>query len=636
MSLSASARAVLDRNAANLQLVTAGALRPSVEPDIAAWAEGNFRLTSEDSAAPGLVVLEPWQREVLRAWQTGKITVVAASSQVGKTVLGLIIAAFSVRFRSGPSRLVHENDVAALAFAQSRVAPMIDTNLGDLKVKATRGRGSQSLRKFSNSSSLSIVGANTPAGLSSSPVRTLVATEVRGFPISTGSGVRASGDPLTMALARGKSFADFRAYIESSPGIAGKCRLTEALKAGDYRKWNLPCPRCGCFAPLEYDPQPGCHSVYFQRGKPETAAIKCGHCGEHWSSSERLDAIRAGEFRATKAADNPDYVSFQYSELESSRSELADIVRRIEESRVSTERQQAAHNTILGRPFDIEENGGIEVADETLARSILRYNAAQILPNGVLLATAGVDVQPDRLEIQVLGHGEGRNRWSLEYKVIPGNPGGEDVWNQLSDYLQRARFRHPSGAEIKISAACIDSGGHHTQEVYAFSASALSRGRAWYAIKGVPGNRPVSRRSTSTFLRPGQEHRLVLLGVDTIKNTIFDALQADGDEGRIYFPSDYAKPFFDGVTAEKRVVTHDKKGVQQIVFRKHKRDARNEPLDTLGYAIAAFHLISPAPDFASIRRGLSAETTETDNDPFSTLRAMANGSHPNQKRSQFP
>jgi phage terminase large subunit GpA-like protein len=45
-----------------------------------------------------------------------------------------------------------------------------------------------------------------------------------------------------------------------------------------------------------------------------------------------------------------------------------------------------------------------------------------------LFLTAGVDVQKDRIEVEVVAWGRGKESWSVDYRVIEGNTARAEVW----------------------------------------------------------------------------------------------------------------------------------------------------------------------------------------------------------------
>ncbi len=71
-------------------------------------------------------------------------------------------------------------------------------------------------------------------------------------------------------------------------------------------------------------------------------------------------------------------------------------------------------NTALGETW--EDRGGEVIAPEGLAAR--REAFGDTLPDGVLILTAGVDVQKDRIEAQIIGWGEGEQSWVVDHRVI--------------------------------------------------------------------------------------------------------------------------------------------------------------------------------------------------------------------------
>ena len=86
-------------------------------------------------------------------------------------------------------------------------------------------------------------------------------------------------------------------------------------------------------------------------------------------------------------------------------------------------------NTYLGETW---EETGEGVADEGIADRREEYEGC---PEGVVLITAGVDVQDDRIECEIVGWGRDEESWSLGYQTIYGDPSGPAVWGDLEAYL---------------------------------------------------------------------------------------------------------------------------------------------------------------------------------------------------------
>ena len=70
--------------------------------------------------------------------------------------------------------------------------------------------------------------------------------------------------------------------------------------------------------------------------------------------------------------------------------------------------KQGYWNTFLGLPYEIP---GISIEPSNLMKR--REDYKDVLPAGVLLLTAGVDIQIDRIEVEVVGWGRGFESWSV-------------------------------------------------------------------------------------------------------------------------------------------------------------------------------------------------------------------------------
>ena len=590
------------------------ALEPSDPPSALDWISENFKLSDKDSAMPGSISLDPWQSEIIRAFDdpTTREIVVMASSQVGKTVIGLGLLNYSVIHRPGPMLFLHENDIAAEAFSKDRISPSIECNPTNDFLQGRRSGAGQTITRleFSTGTILNIAGANSPAKLSSRPVKTLIATEVRGFPVSAGR----NGDPLSMASARQKSYrSQAKAFIESSPGLVNHCRLTEAATRGDMSRWHLECAHCNAVAPVSFHPVQAEHSVYFDAANPTDCGISCHECGTVWSDQERLNAIRNGFFRATKEPEDQAVRSFLYSEIESPRSTIASIVKRYLEARNHPERLQAFDNTVLGVAHDPDQQVSWTSDHELMARAE-QFDGAVLLPREALVLTAGCDVQTGsnpRIEIQIFAYGKGEESWSIDYIVINGNLDSVVTWDRVEEALAK-RYKHPLFQDLPISVSTIDSGdGNVTQKVYDFSVRMQTKNKPIFAIKGRPGDRPIVQKSAKTFLSKDNRFALRLVGVDSAKTTIFNRLnQTEKGAGTIHFPAKYSQSFFKGLTSEKQRIKTGKDGKIRREYFRSDFTVGGEPLDTAVYALAARHMIPD--DFEVNERRLIRKATGPD------------------------
>ena len=91
------------------------------------------------------------------------------------------------------------------------------------------------------------------------------------------------------------------------------------------------------------------------------------------------------------------------------------------------------------------------------------------MPAGGLFLAMGVDVQGDRLEVEVDAYGEGEECWLVDHQVIHGDPskrGPDSVWEELAK-LREKSYPHAGGQTLRARAMAVDS-GYLTQDCYDF------------------------------------------------------------------------------------------------------------------------------------------------------------------------
>jgi phage terminase large subunit GpA-like protein len=184
-------------------------------------------------------------------------------------------------------------------------------------------------------------------------------------------------------------------------------------------------------------------------------------------------------------------------------------------------------------------------------------------------------------------------RWVVDYQVVAGDPADERTWAAL-DELLKAKYRHPCGVGLGILAVAVDSGGHHTDEVYQFCR--VRRWRNVFAIKGAskPGKPVIAQRPSMVDVTwKGQTERngaeLWFVGTDTAKDWIYNRYPFESGPGALHFANDLPDEFFDQCVAERKVARYIR-GHKRIEWVKGKAE-RNEALDLLVYCLAMAHYL---------------------------------------------
>lgn len=537
-------------------------LRPPPRLTVSQWADQFRQLSREASSEPGQwhTARAEYQRAILDSISDPltHTVVVMSCAQVGKTELLLNAIGYHVAQDPAPMLFLQPTVEMAETVAKDRIAPLIrDTPCLTTLVAEplSRSGGNTILHKQFPGGHLTLAGANSPASLASRPVRIVFADEVDRYPPSAGT----EGDPVTLAKARTKTFHNRKFVMTSTPTIKGVSRIEQAYEESDKRIFDVPCPHCGELQRLEWA------NVKWPAGRPDDAAYHCGDCGAAWSDAKRQAAVRKGHWTAREPFRG--VAGYHLNELCSPWSKVGDMARSFVEAKASRsqERLRAWINTTLGEPW---EQDGERVDDESLAARAEEWEG---VPPGVLFTTLGVDVQDDRLELELVGWGVDEESWSLDYHVIFGDPSAGTLWQDLERYI----------ADRRPAATCIDSGGHYTQAVYSFTRNRL-RQRV-YAIKGMagPGRLIWPKRSSKAA-----KGKLYLVGVDTAKDQIFANLKhTTPGPGYCHFPKNRDDRYYAGFAAEMVVVRYSK-GFPIREYKKRAK-ARNEPLDCRVYAYAA-------------------------------------------------
>jgi len=497
------------------------------------------------------------------------------SAQVGATEILLNVIGYYIDQDPSPMLVMQPTLQMGQAFSKDRLSTMIrDSEKIRNCVKDPRSRdsGNTVLSKKFAGGNLTITGSNSASSLASRPIRVVLADEVDRYEASAGS----EGDPISLATKRTTTFWNKKIYLCSTPTIKGLSRIETAFEESDKRYYHVPCPECNHKQVLKWK------NVVWEENKPETASYACSECGSLINEAKKQWMLKHGEWIASASKSNT--AGFHISELYSVWSTWADMAKNFLEARKQPEMLKTWINTALGESW---EEQGETIEHEELLERRLNYDSDTI-PEDVLVLTAGVDTQKDRLELQMVGWGANYESWVIEYKIFWGDPNANNVWQELDNYLKK-RFKTESGRVLTISCTCIDSGGHHTNQVYQFTKP--RQGRRVFAVKGLSTlGKPIANRPTFVG-----KNKAVLygIGVDSAKEAIFARLSSEPAYTTLHFCSDLDEEYFKQLTAEKRV-TKFVKGRKSLIWKQIR--PRNEALDTLVYNFAAIYILNPNYD----------------------------------------
>lgn len=577
--------------------------KEAITPDpfllVSEWADQYRLLSSKSAAEPGRwrTARTPYLKEIM-----DKLSPVAPEqrivfmkgSQVGGTECGNNWIGYVIQIAPGPMMAVAPTVELAKRHSKQRVDPLLqDVPELRARVKPARARdsGNTVLSKDFLGGLLILTGANSAVGLRSMPARYLFMDEIDAYP----GDVDGEGDPILLAERRSATFKRRRkVFMVSTPTTKGLSRIQREFEKSDQRFFHVPCPHCGHFQPLRFA------QLRWPEGDPHKAEYVCEDCGVLIAEHHKTEMLAKGEWRATVETTDGTlgyHLSSLYSPI--GWFSWGDAAAMFEDAKRNPDLMKGFVNTVLGEPYEeaseAPEWQRLYERRETYSQSIV--------PIGGLFLTAGVDVQKDRLECEVVAWGRGKESWSVDYIVLDGDTARPEVWRRLDAEILQRDWPHASGNTMPVRVMAVDSGyatqdvygfvRHHPQAVWGGNGARASQPRTVVAVKGRDTETALilsvgkadtggKRRGLRVWNVSGpvakmELYRWLKLEWPTDKNAAFPP-------GSCHFPQ-YGEEYFKQLTAERRVI-RIVKGFPHASWEKDP-SRNNEALDCRVYARAA-------------------------------------------------
>lgn len=581
------------------QYISKNGLKPLPKTSVSQWADNYRMLSSGISAEPGKwkTSRAPYQKDIMNAFTEPGIhrVVVKSSSQIGKSdMMNNVIGRFA---HLDPCAIMMIQPTIDMAqdYSKTRIAPMIrDTKVLNNLFYDVKSRDANNtiLSKVFPGGRLIMCGANSPAGLASRPIRILLADEVDRFPDSAGT----EGDPVDLAAKRMTTFWNSCMGLFSTPTNEGTSRIDEEYLAGTQEEWQHKCLNCGEYHLLRHiDMTVDYKEIKTPSGK-KTVIVndvkwRCPHCGFSFSEKEMKQTPQKYISRNKDALKNG-IRSFFVNGFTSPWMTWSKIMREWLEAKGDPEREKVITNTVFGESY--KQKGAFEDEQIFLRR---RESYGAELPNGVLLLTAAIDTQDNRLEYEVVGWGKEEECWGIRKGIVLGAPNQARTWKEIDNILDKT-YQFADGKGLKVVRTFIDSGGHYTSDVYNYCQKNFHKQRFAIKGRGGPGIPLIYKIAKANNAKAP----LILLGVDDGKQQIMDRLSINSP-GPLYFhfPQDegikelsdrgYDDLYFKGIISEHKKV-YKRNGVLREVWETTK-NVRNEPLDLRNYNLACMKSLKP-------------------------------------------
>lgn len=565
------------------------------EPDsymsVSEWADAYRMLSSKSASEPGRwrTARTPYLKEIMDCLSPKspiQKVVFMKGAQIGGTECGNNWIGYIMHKAPGPIMAVSPTVDMAKRNSRQRIDPLIEECTALKSVVSSpkaKDKGNTILSKDFQGGVLVMTGANSAVGLRSMPARYLFMDEIDGYPTD----IDGEGDPILLAERRTATFSKRKKiFLVSTPTIKGLSNIEREFGMTDQRYYVVPCPYCHKFQRLVWE------NI---RSTEEAVMYECEHCHTLIAEHYKTQMLANGFWQPSAPGDGIS-AGFHLSSLYSPVGWLSwkECVGIYEKAKKNPTLMQGFQNTILGETYEQESDAP---EWQRLYEQREDYKVGTI-PFGGLFLTAGVDIQKDRIECEVVAWGRQKQSWSVEYFVLDGDTAKPEVWKKLQNVLFKD-YPHESSITLPICVMCIDS-GYATQDVYSFvkdygqavwggSGARASQPHTVVAIKGQSRD---TAMILSTSKADTKKKGLKVWNVSgpVIKTELYRWLrmQRTGEDasqfGRCHFPQ-YAEEYFKQLTAERQVVRITN-GYPKPVWEKDPT-RRNEALDCRVYARAA-------------------------------------------------
>lgn len=323
------------------------------------------------------------------------------------------------------------------------------------------GMGSTTYEKKFIGGYLALANANAVMDLSMNTARFGVQDEV-----SKWQEIPGFGDPEKLFDGRFTAFRRTRTYKKfrfSTPEIDsgdengeadGHCRIDRHFRRSDQRYWNVVCPECR----QSFVHQPDRFIVDLKHPHKSAYQHECGH---HISEAERVIAVRAGAWRATK--DVAGHPGFHYDAFASLLMSYEAIAEDTIAAKSEIDRKSLA-NLVHALPY--RYRGDAPEWEKLQARVEPHLKRGHVPARGLLLV-GFADVQMRGLWVEIVAYAPNGESWSVDAFYVDGDTARSDgpVFEQLKRETIDRKFPDAFGGERRLDALGIDT-GFRTHIVY--------------------------------------------------------------------------------------------------------------------------------------------------------------------------
>jgi phage terminase large subunit GpA-like protein len=542
------------------------------------WAAKHFYLSAESSYIEGAWRAWPFQLGIMACMSNDDVRELdlRKSARVGYTKMILACMGYTAHHKRRNQALWQPTDDDAVEFVKTELDCMLRDVAIMLEVFPAflrRDKDNTLTQKKFLTSMLHIRGGKAAKNFRRISIDTAYLDELDAFDAD----VEKEGSPVKLAAKRIEGATFPKLIVGTTPKLKGFSLIEGREAVADvFLRYYVPCPHCEEFHPLTFGGKDEPHGFKWQDHDPDTVRHLCPHCGAmihqgdylsvwergRWQSDDGITMDASGAFydRSGETMPTPAHVAVHiwtaYSPSVAWPAIVREFLDAIEKHKVGRdEDMKAFRNTTLGETWAEH----IEQTEATELRARAEPLPLGRVPENCLLLLAGADTQDNRIEVGVWGFGRGSQMWTIDHKILWGNPAEDQIWIDLARYLFEAEFLNAFGQAMRIEATAIDSGGHHAQAVYEFARRHAAR--RVYAVRGYSGReRHIKQGAGKVDIdwRGRMRKAGVILwqvGTNLAKDLIHGRLQiTKPGPGYIHFSDELTDEWFAQFTGEARAV----------------------------------------------------------------------------------
>jgi len=583
-------------------------LSPRLKPKLIDWLESKFYLSGGTAALEGF-----WSREYgpyfvpIAEWFDDPMIReiwVFGPTQFGKSTFLTGCSGYIVDCSPGPTMLIMPTKDDVRNRIESRIRPMFAAN-EDL-LSHVRGKrvtnifiGKQTVMDHMN---LYIGWPTTPQALADKPCCYLFPDETGKYPAVVGE----EASPIDLMRKRQLWFKTRSKLVAmTTPVTAGDLSDMEWSR-GDRCEWWVPCMKCGRWhqidrhnVDIDKKKDGGYHEENYYKTGNHYRYI-CPKCKNAWTEDDRWRSVCAGIFVPGYTRLNEDgkpLDEIRFTNYKSCRIHLLMLHKRLDPMRILVTEYVHAMKQLDGgniQPYKDFRNSRealpwkekqMQTDIERLKSHIGSYEKG-IVPVGVEMLVAGLDVQLDHVWFMVFGFGYLGEWWTIfEQRIETGPTDRVENLEKLLPYLMMGfPLEENRTIEMHIALSAIDT-KYHSDSVKAFCVRCIGAA----PIIPVAGDDSLKKQMTRVSKESGGIVNVYHLNTCVYKDRVFRSYFESTESGPGYghFHKDTEYIVLQHFCAEEKVIERKGERISWIGWKPKKGGLPNHYWDDAYYALSA-------------------------------------------------